>query len=99
MTKKIASGEPYGEVEVRIANSEGKYLWCRIRATTQFNDAGKPVRAVGVILDIDVEKRRTQELSDKAQRDALTGLYNKNTAREKIQRRLDRREQPERAAC
>lgn len=98
LTKKIASGEPYGEVEVRIANSEGKYLWCRIRATTQFNDAGKPVRAVGVILDIDVEKRRTQELSDKAQRDALTGLYNKNTEREKIQRRLDRREQPERAA-
>lgn len=94
----IVAGAPYAECEVRIANADGRYLWCRIRATTQYNDAGKPVKAVGVILDIDAEKRRTQELSDKAQQDALTRLYNKNTAREKIQRRLERRGPDERYA-
>ena len=88
----ICAGVPYGETELRIANADGKYLWCRIRATTQFNDLSQPVRVVGVISDIDADKRRTQELLDKAQQDALTGLYNKSTALEKIKRKLEKRE-------
>ena len=76
----------------------GKYRWCRVRATTQFNDENEPVKAVGVILDIDKEKKRIQALTDMAQQDALTRLYNKNTAREKIQLRLDRRRDGERLA-
>ncbi len=58
--------------------------------TTQFDDSGKAVKAVGVILDIDSEKRRIQELSDRAQKDALTKLYNKETAVQIIQNRLER---------
>ncbi len=94
----VAGGEPYAEAEVRIANQDGKYLWCRIRATTQFDDGGKPIKAVGVIVDIDAEKRRTQELAARAERDALTKLYNKNTAREKIQNMLETRSKADRFA-
>ena len=50
-------------------NADSRYIWCRIRATTQFNNDGKPVKAVGVIVDIDSEKRRAQDLLDKAERD------------------------------
>lgn len=95
---EIASGIPYGETELRIADAQGKYRWCRVRATTQYNDEKEPVKAVGVILDIDEEKKRIQALTDMAQQDALTRLYNKNTAREKIQLRLDRRRDGERFA-
>lgn len=87
--QKVSAGVPYAETELRIAGAEGKYIWCRIRMTTQFDDSGKPVKAVGVILDIDSERRRIQELSDKAQKDSLTKLYNKETAVKIIQNRLE----------
>lgn len=76
-----AAGVPYSETEFRIKNMEGDYLWCRIRATTQFDSNGKAIKAVGVIVDIDAEKKQRQILIDQAQRDALTGLYNKTAVR------------------
>ncbi|MEG1992098.1 MAG: diguanylate cyclase [Acetivibrio sp.] len=79
--KDTLAGVPYSEVEIRIRDIFEKYIWCRIRVTTQFNTEGKPVRAVGVILDIDEEKRQKLLLQEQAQRDALTGLYNKNVVR------------------
>lgn len=72
-----AKGVPYSETEFRIIDSRGVPLWSRIRATTQYDGEGKPVKAVGVIIDIDKEKRQRQKLIEQAQRDSLTGLYNK----------------------
>ena len=46
------------------------------------------MKAVGVIIDIDDEKRRAQALLDSAQRDALTGLYNKAVAQRRIEEAL-----------
>ena len=51
-----AAGVPYSEAEFRIKNISGIYRWCRIRATTQYDEEGKPLKAVGVIADIDQEK-------------------------------------------
>ncbi len=83
--EQTLSGRPYGETELRIANAEGHYKWCRVRATTQFNDTGEPVKAIGVILDIDSEKRHTQDLLERAEQDNLTRLFNKNAARRRIE--------------
>lgn len=74
-----ANGVPYSETEFRIRDMAGNYLWCRIRATALYDTNGKAVKAVGVIVDIDEEKRQRQRLIDRAQRDELTGLYNKAT--------------------
>ena len=98
LMEDAAAGVPYGEAEGRIAKADGQYLWCRVRMTTQFDDRGRPMKTVGVILDIDNEKRRTQELTAKAERDALTRLYNKNTARDKIEQMLEGRDQHDRFA-
>ena len=98
LMRAIASGEPYREMELRIANAAGRYLWCRVRVTTQFNDAGRPVRAVGVLLDIDAEKRRTQELTDQVRQDGLTGLCTKSAAGEIIRRSLGLRDPSDRFA-
>ena len=89
LMKSASAGIPYGETEVRIANAQGKYLWCRIRVTTQFNEEKKPVRVIGVIIDIDGEKRQIKELSAKVQMDSLTKVFNKDTAVGKIRRRLE----------
>lgn len=98
LLKDMGSGIPYGEAEIRIANAESRYIWCRIRATAQFDHNGIPIKAVGVILDIDSEKRLTQELIDKAERDSLTKLFNKAAARSRIQELLEKRNEPEQFA-
>lgn len=77
--KDTVAGIPYSEAEFRIRNLAGKYFWSRIRATTQYNSDGRPIKAVGVIVDIDEEKKEKQALMQQAQYDALTGIYNKAT--------------------
>lgn len=98
LMQDVGGGAPYGEAEIRIANADGHYIWCRIRATTQFDHNGTPIKAVGVILDIDSEKRRTQELIDMAERDSLTKLFNKSAVRTRVQKTLDNRKSSEKYA-
>lgn len=91
LMNSVGGGAPYGEAELRIANAAGRYIWCRIRATLQLDHNGTPLKAVGVILDINDEKHRTQELIDRAERDSLTKLYNKSAVRSRIQQFLESR--------
>lgn len=86
--KDTAAGVPYSETEFRICNLAGKYFWCRIRATTQYNTDGLPIKAVGVIVDIDEEKKQKQKLIHQAQYDALTGIYNKATINALVEQRM-----------
>lgn len=88
LMKDTASGVPYSETEFRIRNLEGKYYWCRIRATAQYNSDGRPIKAVGVIVDIDEEKKQKQELIFQAQYDVLTGIYNKATINVLVEQRV-----------
>lgn len=84
--RQISDGRPYGEAEARMADGGGRYIWCRVRVTLQ--RAGGRRRAVGVIVDIDAEMRRTQRLQRLAERDALTGLYNKGTTQKLVENAL-----------
>ena len=86
--QSIRAGALYREAEFRVKNKLGEYVWCRMRSTTQFDDAGRPVKAIGVIVDIDAEKREQERLLWQAERDALTGLYNKNAVKQKVQELL-----------
>lgn len=86
--KDAAAGVPYSETEFRIRNLEGKYFWNRIRATVQYNTDGRPIKAVGVIVDIDREKKQKHELMMQAQYDLLTGIYNKATINTIVEQRM-----------
>lgn len=86
--KDTAAGIPYSETEFRIRSLDGKYYWCRIRATTQYNADCRPIKAVGVIVDIDEEKKQKQELILQAQYDTLTGIYNKATINALVEQRM-----------
>lgn len=83
-----AAGVSYSETEFRIRDNTGTYCWCRIRATTQYNSDGRPIKAVGVIVDIDSEKKQKQELLVQAQYDTLTGIYNKTTINALVEERM-----------
>ncbi len=98
LMEEIAGGTPYKEAEFRISKANNKYIWCRIRASLQKDSAGRPAKAVGVISDIDAQKQEAQKLQEKAERDALTGLYNKGTAQQQIEQYLHNCSQGGRAA-
>ena len=82
------NGNAFSTAEARIQNAEGTYVWCRFRATDQYDEAGTPMRAVGVITDIDREKRIIENLKKRAEMDALTGLYNRAETEERIRQYL-----------
>lgn len=77
---ELKNGRKSGGVDLRIRIQDGSYIWCSVQATTIFSDDGKPLKVVGKLTDIDERKRETETLLSRAQRDTLTGLYNKGTA-------------------
>lgn len=85
LQRQASMGEPYNEAEFRISDSTGCFIWCRIRATTQFDQKGEPIKVIGVIVDIDAEKKREEELLRRAHNDALTGLLNKEAVRQRVE--------------
>lgn len=85
LLSRIRGGEHYAEEEIRIINGKQNAVWCRIRITGLTDKTGRAVRAVGAILDIDAEKKKAQNLMERAQRDMLTKLYNKGSSQEYIQ--------------
>lgn len=86
--KDTATGVLYSEAEFRIRDLAGKYYWSRIRATAQYNADGCPIKAVGVIVDIDEEKKQKQELMQQAHYDVLTGIYNKATINALVEQQM-----------
>ena len=92
LMKKVAAGMPYGECELRLADAAGRYRWYRGRVTTQFDDLGNAVRAVGVLTNVDKERRAALALKEQAERDGLTGAYNRGAGRRRIEQLLARQE-------
>ncbi len=60
--KSIAEGKPY-EVEFRLLCKDGSYKWIRGKGKSYYKDnSNKPVRAVGVHVDIDEKKKYENKL-------------------------------------
>lgn len=81
-------GVSLSDAEIRILNAEGMYIWCRIRYTDQYDSTGKPIKAVGIITDIDNDKKMIDDLRQRAERDALTGLLNREESERQIRNYL-----------
>jgi len=85
-------------LDVRIADSNARYLWTRITATTYLDENGRLSRIIGILQDIDALKRAELALKEKAERDALTKLLNKASTQQLITEYLDEREEDSLAA-
>lgn len=98
LMRSIRNGAPYDEAEIRLADRDGRYIWCRMRITLQSMEGEERRRAVGVIIDIDASMRQTQKLRRMAEQDILTGIYNRGKSQELITRILANLKPNEKAA-
>ena len=89
MINDIIYGDTYNETQIRFRNNNDKYIWCKVRITAMFDENGDIFKAIGAIIDIDKEKIEAEKLIFKAQRDSLTGLYNKGTVESMIEEYLE----------
>lgn len=67
--------------DVRIRTAGGRFLWTRLAASIIRGPDGRPERAVGLVRDIDKERRELDTLRTTASTDPLTGIYNKSASR------------------
>ena len=84
MMRAVRENRPYIEADFRLLKGEQGYVWCRARVTVQADEAGRPLKAVGILTDIDQQRRETEQLRDAARTDSLTGVLNKGATQERI---------------
>lgn len=76
---KILNESAYMQGEYRFKNVYGDFAWVLIRASKFFDRQEVPSKIIGVIVDIDREKKSEMHLLQRATYDALTQLYNRET--------------------
>ncbi|MEG2774288.1 MAG: diguanylate cyclase [Acetivibrio sp.] len=64
-------------VEYRWLQTDKEYIWCRAVTNLARDTESGDICGISYAKNIDSEKRRQLELQFKAERDSLTGLYNK----------------------
>ncbi len=62
---------------IRMKKRDGNYSWYRSQYKAVFNAEGKAIKLIGTLTDISAQIDREQELRNQAQRDPLTGVYNR----------------------
>jgi diguanylate cyclase (GGDEF)-like protein/PAS domain S-box-containing protein len=87
--EKLAAGESIQQDEFRWKNIFGDYVWFLLRAGPIHGAHGEILKVVGVIVDIDNAKKKEKILSARANYDALTSLYNRETLEELINNEID----------
>ena len=85
----LKCGGGYQMLEARIEKSDGSYLWCRIRATAIYDSTNTLIKVVGIIINIDAEKKAAYALIERAEQDPLTKLLNNGTARHQAEEYLN----------
>lgn len=88
LRESVKQGKLYSTSEFRIRNEKNEYIWYRIHAITQYDSDEKPAKAVGMMFCINEEMQVIEQLRARAERDVLTGLYNREETEERIKRHL-----------
>lgn len=71
------------EAKYRLRNRNGDYIWVHDRGLVVKRDSeNKPLRMIGLVLDITQSQVLTEKLLHHSQCDDLTGLYNRKTGYE-----------------
>ena len=86
--KAMKNGDSYQTTDLRISNGT-KFLWFCLRATAMYDEDGKLLKVIGILLNIDESKRATSALQKQAERDPLTKLLNKETCKQQIEEYLN----------
>ena len=66
------------DFEAPLKTAKGRRRWVRLRVGFEYDETGRPVRRFGMMQDITRQKHLLRRLDYLANRDSLTGLYNRN---------------------
>lgn len=75
----MRKGDVFLQNEYRMLDMFGGYIWMLMRTASISDREGKPLKAVGVMVDINRGKRAELLLRQRASYDSLTELYNRGT--------------------
>ncbi len=88
----LSNGISFDGIRYRAQMPNGEFNWIEISMAIIKDEKGKPFKGIGTIQNIQELIQREEYLRQKAERDQLTGLYNKKTTELLIKRILaDRR--------
>ncbi len=77
--------------EYQLKTKNDAVIWVSLRAVCITDRLGEPLRVIGVMTDIDNEKKLELQLSERASYDFLSQLYNRNTFIRNLTAEMDRR--------
>lgn len=77
--------------EYQLLTKSGATIWASVSATCITDRLNEPLRVIGVITDIDNEKKMEMQLSERASFDFLSQLYNRSTFVRMLKTEIDRR--------
>ncbi len=77
--------------QYQLTSKSGAKVWVSFRANCITDRVGEPLRVIGVLTDIDNEKKAEMQLSERASIDFLSQLYNRSTFIRNLTQALDRR--------
>lgn len=77
--------------EYQLKTKSGAVIWVSLRAVCITDRLGEPLRVIGVMTDIDNEKKLELQLSERASYDFLSQLYNRITFIRNLTSEIERR--------
>lgn len=77
--------------EYQLKTKSGAVIWVSLRAVCITDRLSEPLRVIGVMTDIDNEKKLELQLSERASYDFLSQLYNRNTFIRNLTSEIERR--------
>ena len=77
--------------EYQLKTKSGAVIWVSLRAVCITDRLGDPLRVIGVMTDIDNEKKLELQLSERASYDFLSQLYNRHTFIRNLTSEIERR--------
>ncbi len=76
--------------DIQVMLPDGSLHWLRIMAKAIYDTEGKPIIAIGKVLDVQQEHEEKEKLLAQAQNDSLTNIYNAASCREKVDEYLEK---------
>ncbi len=95
---KLLKNKDKIQAEYQLLSKSGATIWVSLSATCINDRLSEPLRVIGVITDIDNEKKMEMQLSERASFDFLSQLYNRSTFIRMLTSELDRRAPKEKIA-